>query len=397
MKQRQVSKGTTPKGVLGARAKTRWERVEVFHSGDLFFGSVEAAIREATRSLRIESYIFATDRLGHRMLDLLHDAAKRGVEVRIIIDGIGSHGWVARIRQEALLRGIQVKVFHELPWMRWWRGRASSLRLANVGRAFRRINHRNHRKVFIVDEKVAFVGSMNIIEYHLESYMGAAAWRDTGVRIDGAEVAILVQSFDELWSKRSKTFAGPRLGRRPVASGELVRLNIRRWQRRENYLDILVRMLGAKRRIWIENAYFVPDGSFVRALTVAAQSGVDVRIVVPATSDVVFIPWVTAAFHDGLLRAGARIFEYTKSMLHAKTILVDDWGLVGSSNLNHRSLLYDLEADVVLVEESACRNLESQFEVDCSNAREVTLESWRERPLLERLIGRFLLLLRRLM
>jgi cardiolipin synthase len=173
-----------------------------------------------------------------------------------------------------------------------------------------------------------------------------------------------------------------------------VRLNLRRAQRRENYLDLLVRILKSERRIWIENAYFVPDGSLVRALRTAAEAGVDVRIVVPAVSDVFFIPWVTSAFHVGLLQAGVRIFEYTKGMLHAKTMLIDDWGLVGSSNLNHRSLLHDLEADLVLGAEDASRSLEEQFEVDCTDSREVTLRNWRERPWLERVLGRMLLWMR---
>jgi cardiolipin synthase len=159
----------------------------------------------------------------------------------------------------------------------------------------------------------------------------------------------------------------------------LVRLNTRRALRRENYLDLLVRILGAKRRIWIENAYFVPDGALIRALKVAAESGVDVKIVVPAISDVFFIPWVTAAFNLGLLRAGVKVFEYNKGMMHAKTVLIDDWGLVGSSNLNHRSLFHDLEADLVLADESACLS-------------QVTLDNWRSRPTLERLIGKVLLL-----
>jgi cardiolipin synthase len=155
-----------------------------------------------------------------------------------------------------------------------------------------------------------------------------------------------------------------------------------------------VRILGAERRIWIANAYFVPDGSLVRALRVAAEAGVDVRVVVPAVSDIFFMPWVTSAFHVGLLRAGVKIFEYTGGMMHAKTMLIDDWGLVGSSNLNHRSLLHDLEADVVVDSSGACSSLEGQFKSDCENARQVTLDTWTERPWLERTIGRMLLWMR---
>jgi len=235
---------------------------------------------------------------------------------------------------------------------------------------------------------------MNIIEYHCATFVGSKAWRDTGVQVVGKEVSVLEASFSELWERRRGALAAARRVRRTLSSGSLVRLNLRRSQRRDNYLDLLVRIVGAQRRIWIESAYFVPDGSLVRALRAAAEAGVDVRVVVPAISDVFFIPWVTSAFHDGLLRAGVRIFEYTESMMHAKTMLIDNWGLVGSSNLNHRSLLHDLEADVVLNNADACSSLEVQFELDCGKSREITLDNWRDRLWPVRILGRLLLWMR---
>jgi cardiolipin synthase len=141
----------------------------------------------------------------------------------------------------------------------------------------------------------------------------------------------------------------------------------------------------------------VPDGSLLRALTIAAQADVDVRIIVPRFSDIVFMPWITSAFQLGLLRAGVQIFEYRSSILHAKTMLVDDWVLVGSSNLNHRSLLHDLEADVVLPDDKARSSLEEQFLLDCEQSEQVTLENWRRRSLVERLLGRLLLIFRYLL
>jgi cardiolipin synthase len=393
-----VSENKTEKTTASpAHQGARWNRIEVFHEGEGFFAALEKAVNQATSTIELESYIFATDRLGYRVLDVLGKAAARGVVVRIIVDGIGSTTWVSKLRSEAASRGLQLKIFHELPWERWWRGRAITPRRLTLRRLFQRMNNRNHRKVCLIDRAIAFVGSMNIVEYHLASYVGEAAWRDTGVMVQGGEVSILVESFNELWSRRLASLKLARLRHKAASSGALVKLNLRRSQRKENYLDLLVKTVGAKRRIWIENAYFVPDGSLVRALSVAAQSGVDVKILVPAVSDVVFIPWVTAAFHDGLLRAGVRIFEYTKGMLHAKTMLVDDWGLVGSSNLNHRSLLHDLEADVVLADEAACMALHNQFIKDCEHAREVTLTSWRDRPWIERSIGRTLLTIRKML
>ncbi len=374
--------------------KEQWESIAVYHSGDEFFDSLERAIERAQHSIHIEMYIFAFDRLGKRLLERLGQVVLRGVKVRLIIDGIGSSSSIYQVREICDRLKIELKVFHELPWTRWQVGRRIFQRRLSFLRALQRVNNRNHRKVCIIDAKRAFVGSMNVIEYHCASLAGAKVWRDCGVEVAGREVAVLEESFKELWSRRRGALTAARRLRRALASGVLVRLNVRRAQRRENYLDLLVRIVGAQRRIWIENAYFVPDGSLVRALRAAAEGGVDVRIVVPAVSDIFFIPWVTSAFHVGLLRAGVRIFEYTKGMMHAKTMLIDDWGLVGSSNLNHRSLLHDLEADVVLESTEASRSLEQQFELDCNGSREITLDTWHERPVIERMLGRALLWMR---
>jgi cardiolipin synthase len=170
-----------------------------------------------------------------------------------------------------------------------------------------------------------------------------------------------------------------------------------RRERRENYLDLLLRISRAQHKIWITNAYFVPDGSLLRALSAAAMGGIDVRIIVPGFSDVVFMPWIASAFHLGLLRAGVRIFEYRRSILHAKTLVVDTWGLVGSSNLNHRSLLHDLEIDVEVVTDEGRAALERHFSEDLESSVEVTLATWHNRPWIERTIGRMLLAFRYLL
>jgi cardiolipin synthase len=124
---------------------------------------------------------------------------------------------------------------------------------------------------------------------------------------------------------------------------------------------------------------------------VVAREGIDVRILVPGFSDVVFIPWITSAFHFGLLSAGVKIFEYRGSVLHAKTMVIDEWGLIGSSNLNHRSLLHDLEADIVVTDKGSLKSLSDQFGTDLGRSVEVTLENWRQRPFIERFLGRVLL------
>jgi cardiolipin synthase len=377
---------------LGARGATvSWKRCEIVHDGDAFFNGLEAAINTARQSVDLEFYIFAVDQTGERIFGALERAADRGVSVRLMVDAIGSSALARSSRERILAAGIQFKVFNETPWARWWREkRGPTTRRSRWKTILRRLNNRNHRKVCIIDGRTAFVGSFNVNDYHLRSKKGASVWRDTGVIVEGGGVAALSETFEEVWIGRLQRLRR-RLRRKNGGEFPLVRLNVTRKQRRESYLDLLVRLVGAQRRIWITNAYFVPDGSLLRVLTVAAGAGVDVRILVPSFSDVIFIPWVTSAFHLGLLRAGVKVFEYRDSVLHAKTMVIDDWGVIGSSNLNHRSLLHDLEADIVLVDSPSIASLEERFLVDLERASQVTLDNWRHRPVIERLLGRVLL------
>jgi cardiolipin synthase len=333
----------------------------VYNSGDRFFEDVEKALAEAQRTIDIESYIFSLDQAGERVLRALEDAAARGVRVRLAVDGIGSSTWTRALRERAKGAGILFKVYHELPWERWRRGESVGARRWGLSRVLQRLNTRNHRKVWIIDGMRAFVGSMNVSACHLSTVVGAAAWRDTGVLVEGSDVGVLSESFEEVWG-RSWRRLRRRLKRKRVQSSELVRLNVRHRERQSHYVDLLVRIVRARQRVWITNAYFVPDGSLLRALTIAAQADVDVRIIVPRFSDIVFMPWITSAFQLGLLRAGVQIFEYRSSILHAKTMLVDE-----------------------------------QFLLDCEQSEQVTLENWRRRSLVERLLGRLLLIFRYLL
>jgi cardiolipin synthase len=376
-----------------------WERCEVINDGDLFFQALEAAIDAANVSVDVEFYIFATDTTGQWFFKVLARAARRGVVVRLLIDGIGSTSFARSYGEKAREAGLLVRVFHEPPWerWRWWQRRqGASERRSTWRRMIRRINHRNHRKVCILDGRTAFVGSFNVTKYHLASEMGSAAWRDSGVVVEGAEVTVLINTFEDIWIGRFQRLRR-KIRRKRLRTSPLVRLNVTGKQRRENYLELLVRLLRARQRIWITNAYFVPDGSLLRALSVVAREGVDVRILVPGFSDVVFIPWVTSAFHFGLLSAGVKIFEYRGSVLHAKTMVIDDWGLVGSSNLNHRSLLHDLEADIVVTGEASLQKMGEQFVADLGRSVEVTHENWRQRSFFERVLGRVLLWFRYVM
>lgn len=374
-------------------APAAWRSENLFFDGDAFFKSLLDALGSARRSIQLESYIFERDELGQRVARQLVEAARRGVDVRVIVDGIGSAGWEARFGDWLRHNGVRYKVYHQLPWERYSMA-AALARFSGFFSLLEKINQRNHRKLCIIDGQRAFIGSMNISTVHLPSLQGSWAWRDLAICVEGEAVSELAAAFEHSWSSRRQRVASwlrrPRQGR--PGRTLLVRHNSWRGLRERNYRDLLKRMLSAKHRIWITNSYFVPPGSLLRALKHAAQHGVDVRLLVPRQSDVYFLPWVTAAFYFGLHRAGARVYEFLPAMLHAKSMLIDDWAIVGSSNLNHRSIFHDLEADVVVTGPQTREALVEAFLKNLEQSHEIFSSGWRERSCWERLLGRLALL-----
>lgn len=376
-----------------------WDQEAVYHSGDPFFDGLLEELDRASHSIEVETYIFQEDVLGLALVEKLIAAAKRGVTVRLMVDGIGSPAFTPRRAAELTHQGVATRIYHPLPWNfpNWKIGQ-----MARVTRFFtylQKLNRRDHRKMFLIDGKTAWIGSMNVSRLHLYRYTGDEAWRDTSARVQGGAVSELVRAFDRTWLRAAGVRAQPRtlkaviaaMRNRPTFRAGLIRLNSSRSARRHLYKDLVRRMNASKKRIWITNAYFAPDTLLLRALRMAAWTGADVRVLVPKKSDVFFMPWVTEAFYNRLLVSGARVFEYLPSFLHAKTLIIDDWAIVGSSNLNHRSLLHDLEVDVVLKKEDSRRSLEEQFLKDLQHSREILIDDWRALPLRRRIAGRIFL------
>lgn len=370
----------------------RWAEEELFFDGDEFFQCVCTELEKAKQTIELESYIFVNDELGRRVVETLCAAAGRGVAVRVLVDGIGSPAWEGQFATRLESAGVQYRVFHRLPFQ-WLRTKLSG-RIARGSVSYRlhELNRRNHRKLIIIDRATAFVGSMNVSAVHLRSLNGDRAWRDTGLRVSGEDVAVLSEGFERAWKPFPKRFPPKKaLWRFP---SELVRLNSTRKLRRRNYRDLVRRLSEAKVRIWITTPYFVPSGPVLKTLAMAACRGVDVRLLVPEKSDVFFMPWVAAALLREICAEGAKVFEFRPSVLHAKTLLVDDWATVGSSNFNHRSLFHDLEVDVVLSESRNVELLAEQFLRDCEQSRPIPEVSSSLSAKLFHLLGRAILLFR---
>lgn len=367
----------------------------VFFSGDDYFASLLSDIDQAKKSIDLEAYIFDLDNLGKKIVTALIAAAKNGVRVRVLVDGAGTPDWGGSWVRRLERAGVSTRVFHPFPW-RLWQWSRSYVRIPSVLKAIYlllKINSRNHRKVCIIDEKIVYIGSFNVSQKHLDKSHHGEAWRDTGVRLSRINCKDIIQAFESSWAhlpvqERIKHFFNH------IRTNPVIRLNNAWYRRRILYKNLLNRIKDCKNRIWITNAYFVPDNFLLRCLIDAANRGLDVRILLPQQSDVGFMPWASKAFYEKLLKSKVRIFEYLPSILHAKTLILDDWMTIGSSNLNYRSLLHDLEVDVNIRSIESKHVLEQQFLLDLNNSKEIYLTDWQKRRWYQRVVGWVLLYLK---
>jgi len=374
-----------------------WTREDLFFDGDEYFNDVIRGIDSAKKSVAFETYIYVDDPIGRRFESALARAAKRGVEVRVVVDGIGARHWVDSRATSLAAEGVQVRVYHPLriyeATSRFLRKLGVGLKALEYGRIlFSRLNRRNHRKVVIVDESRAWVGSLNITADHSAEVRGPEnAWRDTAVYVEGPPISAILIGFEYAFKK-----AHPLKGRRewtqallkpaPNFRSAVVRQNFTLRLRRRTYQEFLKRIAKARRRIWITNAYLAPSAPVIKTLSRAAQRGVDVRILVPRKSDVFFMPWVAGSHYSALLKSKVKIYEFLPRFLHAKSVLIDNWATVGTSNLNGRSLRKDLEVDIVVRKPSSIRKLARQFDKDLQESEEIRTSPHKLASLVGRLI-----------
>ena len=376
-----------------ALPKQTQEVVEhVFNDAEPYFKDLHECIEGARFQIDMEVYIYESKRLGSYIANALKKAAKRGVTVRLLTDGYGINQDFQSVARDLIKHGVEVRIYRPLPWnLEHWRYSVTNTRgLRKWFYLFLSINKRNHRKTIIIDHQHLFMGSINISNNHLHTSHGGKNWRDTALHIQGTSLKAVEQAFDVSWHY-SKHKVQRIIAKKALESNFL--LNYTRVLR--NYHDelLLSKIHSAERHILITNAYFVPENKLLRGLIAAAERGVRVCIILPERSDVFFMPWVSAYFYRALLSAGAKIYEYTPAMLHAKTIVIDDWCTVGSSNLNHRSFRHDLEVDYIVQTDQAKTQLLNDFETDLKHSNEQCLQDLGRKKRWRLWIGALILLL----
>lgn len=340
-------------------------RVELLIDAAAHFEAWLAAIRGARDRVLLENYIIRNDAVGRAFRDALIECAQRGVFVAVVYDWLGCKGQ-SRDSFWAPLRaaGGQVRAFNP----------------PQLGQPFGWVS-RDHRKLLVVDGVHGFLSGVCVSEKWLgDPTHGVAPWRDTGVALHGPAVAELENAFTESWAS-----IGAPLSPLPVVQAEdagNVALRVIATQPATAGMYRLDQLIAAMARktLWLTDAYFVGVAPYVQALAAAARDGVDVRLLVPGSSDIPMVAGMSRSGYRPLLKAGIRVFEWNGSMLHAKTAVADGlWARVGSSNLNIASWLNNREIDVAVEDAGFAQQLAEQYERDLQGATEIVLTPGRWR------------------
>jgi cardiolipin synthase len=348
-------------------------RMELLRNGDVYFPAMLEAIRAARKTINFEAYIFFSDPIGHEFRDALCERARAGAEVRVLLDGIGS-SWHLKNADVDLMKKAGCKFSYYHPTHSW---------------RVDRTNRRSHRRVLVVDGKIGFTGAIGFAEKWSGHAQDAKHWRDTQVRIEGPLVARLQGAFQEHWAKTfGEALSGADQFPALPAAGNLKAQTVlsRSFSLAPLPLAEAVAFTAATRRIWITNAYCTPTDDQVQQLIKAVARQVDVRLLLPGPNDdQPLTKSAGRAAYGKLLEGGVKIFEYQPTMIHEKSMVVDGlFAMIGSSNLDARSSEINEELDVVAYDERFGREMEKSFEEDLRQAREYTLEQFRNRSLWER-------------
>ena len=359
-------------------------RVSIYTNGDQFYPAMLEAIRGATRSVNMECYIFQPGRIADQFIDALSDRARKGLNVTIVVDAIGSFNlWgrpVRRLRQA----GCRIESYQRLRWY-----------------SLARINNRTHRELLVVDGRVAFAGGAGVADWWAYPRRRKPAWRDTMARFEGPIVAALQGIAAENWLECcGEILTGPEYFPSLDRAGETTAFVIRSSpsdRSTASRVTFQLLMEGADRNVHISTPYFLPDRALRRALKDIAQRGVNVSVIVPGRhTDQRWVRLASRRMWGQLLECGVRIYEYQATMTHAKILVIDGlWAVLGTTNIDNRSFEHNDEINVGLRDEAVAARLLEDYERDLQDSEEITLERWQRRPLWEQVVGPFVWILER--
>ena len=352
----------------------------IYHDGDRYFSDLFENLLAAKKSIYIEIYIFELDDIGNKILDLLQKISQKGIEVKILLDGFGSSQWNFETAELWRKKNIQIRFFHPLAWQKSSNAFWNSLTIRKIYRGFSKFQLRNHRKICIIDEKTLFTGSHNFSKVHSVKCHGEKAWRDTSLKLTNIDLSFDLSDFHRYWEFSNNYFK--------------MKWNEIRFQKKHQHMKLLDKIALAKNRVWITNPYFVPDLKFISSIRKAGKAGVSVKILLPHYIGIYFFKYAVESIYSLLLACRVEIFEYMPTMLHAKILIIDNWISVGSSNLDYRSIFYNLEKSVVINDEDNKKSIEIQFFNDLKFAEKIDPVIWKNRSWITRLFEKIFILFR---
>ncbi|MDE5843694.1 MAG: cardiolipin synthase [Muribaculaceae bacterium] len=351
-------------------------RIEIFTTGREKFRSFIDDLKRARRQIYIQYYIFSDDSLGMEIADILIAKAQEGVSVKVLYDHVGSFSASNSFFKKMKQGGVDIHPFF----------RVTFPQLAN------RINWRNHRKIVIIDNSIAYIGGMNIARRYVDGMKDGSAWRDTHFRLEGQIVQPLLYSFAVDWyflkspdysintqyipSREIHNECGMQL----VTSGPIDSWN-------NLSLCFLKAISSARRSIYIQTPYFLPTDNLLNALEAAALSNVDVRIMIPAKCDSILLQLASYSYVSRCLKAGIKVYRYRPGMLHAKAMTIDDdFSTAGSTNFDFRSFENNFEANLLIYDHEVNARMRDIFFADLKNCDKINCSVWNKRPFPQRIL-----------
>lgn len=360
--------------VYGQAFYTQNNYVQAINDGNELMVNLLRDIERAKDYINLEFFIFKRDYVGKLVLDCLIKKAEEGVKVRLLVDAVGSRFLSDRRLKHLIKAGGQVAYFFK-----------PTLKIIGL-----KLNYRNHRKIAVIDDKVGYTGGFNIAKEYVGGKKKFGYWRDTHVRITGEAVYDLNNRFILDWRFTTKEkLEIVKVSEENMPEEGNVGIQIVSCGPESHSQEIkraFMRMITyAEKSVYIQTPYFVPDPSILESLKMAAQSGLDVRLMLPCKPDHMFVYWATYAYAGELLKSGGKVYIYDEGFLHAKTMVVDgEIGTIGSTNFDNRSFKLNFETNAFIYSRDFAKEMEKTFMIDMSQSHQLTLEMYNERSLLIR-------------
>lgn len=348
---------------------TTGNRLKILNNGTEAFPAILKAINNARHHIHLEYYIFSDDVVGNRFKDTLIKKSREGVEVRIIVDDVGSWGLGKKFLREMRESGIEIYSFMEV----------------RFPRLTSRVNFRNHRKLVIIDGKTGFTGGINIADRYNDGVKGIGSWRDMHLQVEGDAVACMQVVFAADWFFVINENLSGNAYFPPFTEEEGTPVQISASGPDSDWESIgqafFMAIARARRKVYISSPYLMPPVQILQALKTAALSQVDVRIIIPEKSDSVIPKWSSFSYVEELLESGVKIYFYQPGFIHSKYIITDStFSTIGTTNLDFRSLETNFEVNAFIYDAKFSSKLEQIFLDDLRNSREIRLRDWRKRP-----------------